>query len=72
MYGGLVAAATNSSDGNILIGDSTSYDSSEAALWTVLQQWNSPIDYATRIADLRDSGSNSLGVSFEQGDCGQR
>ena len=59
LYGGLIGATTSSTDGNILIGDSTSYDSNEAALWAISQQWNAPLDYATRIADLR-AGSSSL------------
>ena len=64
VYGGLNGAATNTSDGNILIGDATAYDSSEAALWTVSQEWNAPLDYATRITELRSGASNSLDVAL--------
>ncbi len=64
LYGGLNGATTNGSDGNILIGDSTAYDASEAALWTVSQEWNAPLDYTTRITELRNGASNSLGVAL--------
>jgi hypothetical protein len=64
LFGALNGAATNSTDGNIQIGDSTIYDANEGALWTISQEWNAPLDYATRIADLRSSLSNSLSVSL--------
>lgn len=64
LYGGLNGATTNTSDGNLIIGDSTVYDANEAALWTISQAWNAPLDYASRIAELRNAGSNPLGVAL--------
>jgi hypothetical protein len=63
LYGGLVGKTTNSSDGNIIIGDSTVHDTNEAALWAISQAWSAPLDYGTRITDLRNSGSHVVGSS---------
>jgi hypothetical protein len=64
VYGGLNGATTNTSDGNILIGDATAYDTNEAALWAISQEWNAPLDYTTRITELRNGASNSLDAAL--------
>jgi hypothetical protein len=64
LYSGLVNASSSSNGGSILIGDSTIYDANEAALWTILQEWSAPLDYSTRIANLRDPGRNIFGVAL--------
>ena len=62
LYGGLTSGKTNTDDGNIIIGDSTKYDTNEAALWSIRTQWASSAAYATRISSLR-GGSYPLSTS---------
>jgi hypothetical protein len=62
LYGGLTSGSTNSDDGNIIIGDSTKYDTNEVALWSIHTQWTSSAAYATRISNLR-GGSYPLSTS---------
>jgi Ca2+-binding RTX toxin-like protein len=51
--------------GDILIGGTTAYDSNVAALASILAEWGSADDYATRIARLAGSISGGLnGVYF--------
>jgi Ca2+-binding RTX toxin-like protein len=64
VYGGLASGPTNTADGNIIIGDSTRWDSDPAALGAIAQQWNSTDDYATRIAKLL-AGNNPRGVALD-------
>ena len=63
IYGGLASGPTNTADGNIIIGDSTRFDTDPAALGVIVQQWNSADDYTTRIAKLL-AGNNSRGVAL--------
>jgi Ca2+-binding RTX toxin-like protein len=63
IYGGLMSGGTNANDGNIIIGDATRFDTNEAALWAISQQWNSADNYAARISKLL-AGNNSLGVAL--------
>jgi Ca2+-binding RTX toxin-like protein len=45
---------------DILIGGTTSYDNDPAALIAIMAEWTSNHDYATRVANLTDSGSGLL------------
>jgi hypothetical protein len=49
VYGGLTSGATDSNDGNLIVGDATTYDASEAALGKLAAAWNGSADYNTRI-----------------------
>jgi Ca2+-binding RTX toxin-like protein len=67
VYGGLISGITNTSDGNLIVGDATVYDTNEAALGKLSSAWSGPADYNTRInailnASLPDIKFNSTSV----------
>lgn len=56
--------------GDILIGGSTIYDANDAALQTIMNEWNSAASYTTRVADLRTGLGPVLGgtgIRLEKG-----
>ncbi len=58
LYSGTPSSlSSNVGAGSILIGDSTIYDANEAALVSLLAQWDAPLPYATRIANLMSPAS---------------
>jgi PKD repeat protein len=53
----------NSGD-DLLIGGTTAWDTHEAALWAVLQEWTSAADYDTRVAHLPGTQAGGLNGAF--------
>jgi hypothetical protein len=58
LLGGLGADTLNAgSSDDLLIGGTTAFDANQAALAAVMAEWTSGRDYATRMANLRGTGS---------------
>ena len=59
LYSGTTAkTASNAAGGSLLIGDSTIYDANGAALAAILAQWDAPLPYATRIANIMNPAAS--------------
>jgi titin len=58
LIGGLGADdLVGNADGDLLIAGTTAHDANEAALCAIMAEWTSARDYATRVANLRGTGS---------------
>jgi len=58
MIGGAGADLVSGGTGDdVVIGGSTRFDANDVALFGIISEWASPRDYATRVANLRGTGS---------------
>ena len=57
----LYSATSSAPNGNLLIGDATTYDNNDAALMLLLKEWTSGASYAQQVSNARNG---SLGVSL--------
>jgi Bacterial Ig-like domain (group 3)/RTX calcium-binding nonapeptide repeat (4 copies) len=57
LYSRPVGKSTSNGTGSLMIGGSTIYDGNQAILESLLEQWNAPLDYNTRIANLTSGNS---------------
>ncbi|HEV2971778.1 MAG TPA: Ig-like domain repeat protein, partial [Pirellulales bacterium] len=63
LYSRPTGQSTNNGTGSLMIGGTTIYNGNEAILESILEQWNAPLDYNTRIANLT-SGNNPYHVTL--------
>ena len=63
LYSRPVGQSTNNNTGSLMIGGTTIYNGNEAILESILEQWNAPLAYNTRIANLT-SGNNRYHVTL--------